>query len=348
VPELLVPEIVDEPFREHYQKLIRSSLLRTIEVEKSEGRRSHRPRRRNERPPAPVPVEAPAPPAPVDAPVAPRIAPLELPSRSRLRIAAPIVWGLAVLLLVVNTVVAGFDSWATGIADLGVLALTAVWFVVSLDDGRATAVVAAPPPAPPAVEEPAGEKAEAEQAEAEQAEAEQAEVEEPLAAGIAGLRVVAFPMQRDGGGHITALAGTALGAPAGSRMVACRAGTLRGMHAHARADAQRIVVQGRVALGLRDLRPGSSTEGRSKLLELSGDEYFGVEIPAGVVHGIYALSDALVLAGVSRLDEDDELGCAWNDPGLGIEWPGEPLFLSERDRRAGPLSVLEAELSTVL
>lgn len=345
MPELLVPEIVDEPFREHYQELIRSSLLRTIDVEKGERRRSRRDRRRSERravpaPAHPVPPEVPAaapeppvvqtaPAAPVAAPAVPRIAPLDVSSRSRLRVAAPIVWGLAVVLLVVNTIVAGFDSWATGIADLGVLALTAVWFAVSVDGEPPAAVVADPAPA---IEEQENE-----------------EVEEEAPAGeIAGLRVVPFPMQRDGGGHITALAGSVLGTPAGWRMVACRAGTLRGMHAHSRAEDLRIVVQGRVALGLRDLRPGSPTEGRAALMQLSGDEYCGVEIPAGVVHGIFALSDALVLAGVSASDEEDELGCAWNDPGLGIEWPGEPRFLSERDRRAGPLSVLRTELAQAL
>ena len=40
------------------------------------------------------------------------------------------------------------------------------------------------------------------------------------------------------------------------------------MHAHARHDDLKIVLRGRVALGLADLRRGSPSEGRAELLEL--------------------------------------------------------------------------------
>jgi dTDP-4-dehydrorhamnose 3,5-epimerase len=32
-------------------------------------------------------------------------------------------------------------------------------------------------------------------------------------------------------------------------------------------------------------------------------------------------------------DPADELGVAWDDPALGIEWPGTDPVLSERDRQ---------------
>jgi len=304
VTELLVPGIVDDPFREHYRELIRSSLLRTIEAETAE-RSSRSRRRRVERSLAVLADDQAA--LVVELPPA-------VPVRSRLRVAAPVVWGLAVVLLVVDTIAFGITSLATGIADVAVVALTGVWFAVSLE-GRAAVVV---PEAPPA------------------------EAERPLdeIEGIDGVEVLPLPMQRDGGGHVTDLLPSD-----GWQAVSCRAGTLRGMHAHARGDDLRIVVQGRAALGLHDLRPGSPTERRSALLQLSGDEYCAVRIPAGVAHGVYALSDALVLVGVSARGEDEELGCVWNDPGLGIEWPGEPQFLSDRDRHAGPLSVLAEEFA---
>ena len=153
-------------------------------------------------------------------------------------------------------------------------------------------------------------------------------------------------MERDAGGHMTELLETS-GSPAAWRAVSCRAGTLRGMHAHVRADDLRIVVEGKVALGLKDLRPGSPSAGRSELLELSADEYTAVVIPPGVAHGLFARSDALVLVALTAAEED-EYGCAWNDPGLGIEWPGEPQFLSERDRRAGSLGTLTEEIAARL
>ena len=100
------------------------------------------------------------------------------------------------------------------------------------------------------------------------------------------------------------------------------------------------------ALGLKDLRPGSPSEGDVELLELSADEYAGVVIPAGVAHGLYARTDALVLVALTAAVEE-ERGCAWNDPGLGIDWPAEPLFLSERDQRAGALEALRAEVAAL-
>jgi len=300
VPEFVVPEIVDDEFREHYRGLIQTSLLRTVEAER--GRRVRRVRRRRHGPAAAKPV-----------------------SRSRLRLAAPAVWALAVVLLVVDAIVFGLESWATGVADVGVVALTAVWFLA------ASANLRGPIPVPAAVAEPV---------EDEPAPADPSQEDD----SIAGLELVRLPMQRDGGGHVTDLLAAAPFSPAGWQMVACRAGALRGMHAHTRAEDLRIIVQGRVALGLRDLRAGSPSSERSALLELSGEDYCAVRIPAGVAHGIYAVSDAHLLVGLSAVEEDDELGCAWNDPGLGIVWPGEPLFLSERDRNAGPLSILVEEL----
>jgi dTDP-4-dehydrorhamnose 3,5-epimerase len=155
-----------------------------------------------------------------------------------------------------------------------------------------------------------------------------------------------LPMERDAVGHVTELLMTA-GMPAAWRAVSCRAGTLRGMHAHVGSDDVRIVVEGRVVLGLKDLRPGSPTHGNAALLELSADEYTAVTIPAGVAHGLFAQSNALVLVALTA-EEEDEYGCAWNDPGLGIEWPEEPQYLSERDRRAGSLAALAEELAARL
>jgi dTDP-4-dehydrorhamnose 3,5-epimerase len=164
--------------------------------------------------------------------------------------------------------------------------------------------------------------------------------------GIAGLQVIPLQMEREVGGHVTELLKTN-GSPASWRVVSCRAGTLRGMHAHVRGDGCRIVLEGRVALGLKDLRPGSASEGHAELLELSADEYSRVVIPAGVAHGLYAHTDALVLVALTAADEE-EYRCAWSDPELGIEWPGVPLYLSENDRRAGSLDVLRAELAALL
>ena len=168
--------------------------------------------------------------------------------------------------------------------------------------------------------------------------------------GIAGVLLLPLSMHRDERGHLTELYGTDWQALAGFEPVQwhildSRAGALRGMHAHARHDDLKTVVHGSVALGLKDLRRDSPTEGCAALFELTARDYVAVLIPAGVAHGIVARTDSLVLVAVtSSYDGTDEFECAWNDPGLGIDWPAEPTVISERDRHAGSLASLIAAL----
>jgi dTDP-4-dehydrorhamnose 3,5-epimerase len=167
---------------------------------------------------------------------------------------------------------------------------------------------------------------------------------------IEGVKLISLRMHRDDRGHVTELFGAdwpelAGFSPAQWHILVSRAGTLRGMHVHVRHDDLKIVAGGEVVLALKDLRRGSPSEGRVQLLTLSGSRYVAVLIPAGVAHGILAQTDSLVVVGVTRLyDGGDELECAWDDSGLGINWPGEPAILSERDSSAQSLAALVGAL----
>ncbi len=109
-------------------------------------------------------------------------------------------------------------------------------------------------------------------------------------------------------------------------------------------------VHGRLLLGLSDIRRGSPTDGETVLLELAGDEPGAALVPPGVAHGMYSPDGSVVMYGVSRYwDPADEFGVRWDDPELGLPWPGscaDPV-LSERDRGlpslsdAGPLPFWE-------
>lgn len=168
---------------------------------------------------------------------------------------------------------------------------------------------------------------------------------------IDGVKLRSLEMHRDDRGHLTELfrrdwAGD-LDAftPQQWHILASRAGSLRGMHAHARHDDFKIVIHGEVTLGLKDLRSGSTTEDEAEALELSGQECVGVLIPAGVAHGILSRSDSITLVGVTMLyDPGDDFECDWADADLGIEWPEVPTLLSERDRHAGTLAELRSKL----
>jgi dTDP-4-dehydrorhamnose 3,5-epimerase len=119
------------------------------------------------------------------------------------------------------------------------------------------------------------------------------------------------------------------------------AGTLRGMHLHVRHWDQKVVVAGRVALVLKDLRPGCPSEGEAARLELAAADLVSVTIPPGVAHGLYSYDDSVTLVAASQTyDQTDEFGFSWNDPELGVEWPAMPTYLSQRDLEAQSLASL--------
>jgi dTDP-4-dehydrorhamnose 3,5-epimerase len=120
-----------------------------------------------------------------------------------------------------------------------------------------------------------------------------------------------------------------------------RAGTLRGMHLHLRHWDYKLVVAGREALVLKDLRRGSHSEGHSVRLEPAAAELTAITIPPGVAHGLYSYTDSVTLVASSALyDPSDEFQFHWDDSELGVPWPVAPAHLSQRDREAQPLRSL--------
>jgi dTDP-4-dehydrorhamnose 3,5-epimerase len=130
-------------------------------------------------------------------------------------------------------------------------------------------------------------------------------------------------------------------APAQWNAVRSESNVLRGVHMHWRHSDYLTVVAGRATIGLHDLREGSSTEGLGAIVELGAGAPAALTIPTGVAHGFYFHDPSLHVYAVSHeFDPADELGCRWDDPGLGIEWPCSDPSLSERDRGLGTLSAL--------
>jgi len=112
------------------------------------------------------------------------------------------------------------------------------------------------------------------------------------------------------------------------------AGVLRGLHYHFHQVDYWYVLQGTVRIGLADLRPSSPTCGASAVLDIDGSVPQGLFIPVGVAHGYYALNPATIVYVVDQFyNGSDELGVAWNDPVLAVEWGISEPILSERDRK---------------
>jgi dTDP-4-dehydrorhamnose 3,5-epimerase len=131
-------------------------------------------------------------------------------------------------------------------------------------------------------------------------------------------------------------------------VVASEAKVLRGMHIHKRHDEYVLVIQGRASVGLYDLRPGSATRGVSCLVELGADAPTVLSFPRGVLHGWFFHEPSVHLQSVSEsygtYGDDDNLGCHWADPDLGIPWPAGEVTLSERAAGFPSLKTLAAQL----
>jgi dTDP-4-dehydrorhamnose 3,5-epimerase len=116
-----------------------------------------------------------------------------------------------------------------------------------------------------------------------------------------------------------------------------RRGTLRGMHYQASPYGETKVVRctrGAIYDVIVDLRPQSATFKDWIAVVLTASERNLVYVPEGCGHGFLTLEDETeVFYQMSEFyDADSARGVRWNDPAFRIEWPAEPVVISERDR----------------
>ncbi len=114
-------------------------------------------------------------------------------------------------------------------------------------------------------------------------------------------------------------------------------GTLRGMHYQLAPKAETKLVRcirGALFDVILDLRRGSPTFGRSFGAELTADNRRMMYVPKGFAHGFITLSDAA--ESFYLVDEfyapEFERGVRWNDPKFNIQWPIQPVVISDKDR----------------
>ena len=133
-------------------------------------------------------------------------------------------------------------------------------------------------------------------------------------------------------------------------------GVLRGLHFQKMFPQTKLVrvIKGSVYDVAVDLRAGSPTFGKYHGEVLTEDNRRQYLIPRGFAHGFLVLTDTAEFC--YKCDDfyhaNDEGGLAWNDPAIGIQWPGVigaypgsaeaggyrlsdgcPLILSEKDQK---------------
>lgn len=121
-------------------------------------------------------------------------------------------------------------------------------------------------------------------------------------------------------------------------------GVLRGLHYQIRQPQGKLVrvVSGEIFDVAVDLRRHSPSFGRWVGCTLSAENKRQMWVPEGFAHGFLVLSEtADVLYKTTDYYAPAHERClAWNDPGLGIEWPlnGLQPLLSAKDQRGLPLA----------
>lgn len=103
-------------------------------------------------------------------------------------------------------------------------------------------------------------------------------------------------------------------------------GVLRGLHFQKQFPQGKLVrvIKGTVFDVAVDLRSNSETYGKWFGIELSEENKKQFYIPQGFAHGFLVLSDVTEFCYkcTDFYHPGDEGGMAWNDPEIGINWPG--------------------------
>ena len=125
-------------------------------------------------------------------------------------------------------------------------------------------------------------------------------------------------------------------------------GVLRGLH-YQREQAQGKLVRvshGTVFDVAVDIRKGSPSFGRWVGVELSGENFKQLYVPPGFAHGFCVLSESadFIYKCTDFYAPEYEHSILWNDPDIGIDWPGSDFLVSEKDAQASRLKDMDEHL----
>lgn len=125
-------------------------------------------------------------------------------------------------------------------------------------------------------------------------------------------------------------------------------GVLRGLHYQLQQPQGKLVrvVSGVVFDVAVDIRKGSPCFGQWVGIELDGDSHRQFYIPPGFAHGFCVLSESadFLYKCTDFYAPEYEQGILWNDPDIGIEWPGDDFQISQKDARNSRLRDMDEVL----
>ena len=113
-------------------------------------------------------------------------------------------------------------------------------------------------------------------------------------------------------------------------------GTLRGLHLqHPNGQGKLVhVLVGEVFDVAVDVRVGSPTFGQWVGATLNDSNHHQLYLPPGFAHGFVVRSEAALFAYkcTANYHRESEIGVAWDDPQLAIDWGIQTPVLSEKDK----------------
>jgi dTDP-4-dehydrorhamnose 3,5-epimerase len=114
-------------------------------------------------------------------------------------------------------------------------------------------------------------------------------------------------------------------------------GTLRGLHyqAHPHPETKLLrCTQGAIYDVIVDLRPSSLTFKDWIGVILTAANHHMIYVPAGCAHGFLTLEERTEIFYQMSESYYPELsrGVRWDDPAFHIDWPAQPVIMSDRDR----------------
>jgi dTDP-4-dehydrorhamnose 3,5-epimerase len=115
-------------------------------------------------------------------------------------------------------------------------------------------------------------------------------------------------------------------------------GTLRGLHYQLPPKAETKIVRcirGAIFDVIVDLRKSSETFGKWFGEELNEENRKMMYVPKGFAHAILTLQEntEIFYLVTEFYSPENERGIRWNDPYFSIEWPIQPVIISDKDSK---------------